>query len=397
MSKAILKYLDKYSEDDIHNVKLPTSSFEQALVIPAYAEDAGFIATTCLNESPSVLGIIIVNRPDNAPLESSQKTFELLDNLQNMNYPNLLIIDKVNEPINSKHGVGLARKIGTDLALKMYAAQQIKSPWIRQTDADASLDTKYFHTTMPTEGAVVYKHKHHTNDPQISRAIALYDAHMSYYVSALKAAGSRYAFPTLGSTIAIHANTYAQVRGYPKRNAGEDFHLLNKVAKTKNVIYSNDSTVVLEARISDRVPFGTGPSIKNIIEILMQDPSGTSYLSYDFQVFKLLGRALKQLAKLAEKPSVIDPEIKNILNDLGFDKIDNVLHKKYQSIDQRQKIIRDWFDGLKTLRFIHVAEKKYPKKSLLRSLRNLPKPISTEIFQNNNELKLFLQESQLQT
>ena len=395
MSKAITKYLAKYSEDDIHNLKLPAGTFEQALVIPAYAEDPRFIATTRLNESPGVLGIIIVNRPENAPLKSSQKTFELLEYLKKINQPNLLIIDRANEPINSKHGVGLARKIGTDLALKMYAAQQIKSPWIRQTDADASLDTQYFQTTMPTEGAVVYKHKHQATDPKVSRAITLYDAHMSYYVSALKSKGSRYAFPTLGSTIAIHAKTYAQVRGYPKRNAGEDFHLLNKVAKTKSVHYSNDSTVVLEARTSDRVPFGTGPSIKKIIELLEEDPSGISYLSYDFQVFNILGYALKQMAQLAETPSVTDPEIKSILKDLGFGKINNVLHQKYHSIDQRLEVINNWFDGLKTLRFIHAAEKKYPKQPLLSSLRNLPKPILTGIFQNNTELKTLLQESQL--
>ena len=90
MSKAITKYLAKYSEDDIHNLKLPAGTFEQALVIPAYAEDPRFIETTRLNESPGVLGIIIVNRPENAPLKSSQKTFELLEYLKKINQPNLL-------------------------------------------------------------------------------------------------------------------------------------------------------------------------------------------------------------------------------------------------------------------------------------------------------------------
>ena len=54
---------------------------------------------------------------------------------------------------------------------------------------------------------------------------------MSYYVAGLAMAGSRYAHHSLGSTIAVHAKTYAAVRGYPKRSAGEDFYLLNKICK----------------------------------------------------------------------------------------------------------------------------------------------------------------------
>ncbi len=395
MSNAILKYLEKYCEDETHRLTVPTNSFEQALVIPAYDENTAFIKTIRIKENPNVLGIIVINKPDNASIKSTHRTFELLHHLKKLDFPNLLIIDRANEPINSRQGVGLARKIGTDLAVKMYAAQQIKSPWIRQTDADATLDTKYFKTSMPAEGAVVYQHKHQTTDPKISTAIALYDAHMSYYVSALKAQGSHYAFPTLGSTIAIHADTYAQVRGYPKRNAGEDFHLLNKVAKTKSVHYSHHSTVVLEARISDRVPFGTGPSIRNILEILEDDSLGIGYLSYDFRVFRLLGTALKQLAQLARTPTTIKPIISGFLDELGFAKVVKVLHTKYHSVDQRQEILKQWFDGLKTLRFIHAAQKIYPKQPLLTSLRNLPPIIRNEILHNNVVLKNLLDENRL--
>ncbi len=390
MGNAVFKYLEKYSEIDIHRLTLPAKTFEQALVIPAYDEDIRFLDTTRLKENPNVLAIIVVNRPENASSKSTRRTFELLHDLKKRNSSNLFVIDKVNEPLNSKQGVGLARKIGTDLAVKMYASQQIKNPWIRQTDADASLDRKYFKTTMPIEGAVVYRHKHHTTDSKISPAIALYDAHMAYYVSALKQQGSLYAFPSLGSTIAIHASTYAQVRGYPKRNAGEDFHLLNKVAKVKNVHYSDESTVVLDARISDRVPFGTGPSIKKILRILEDDPQGMGYLSYDYRIFVLLGNALKQLERRARTRSEMEPTTRSILDELGFGKIDQILHTKYRSIGQRQEILKQWFDGLKTLRFIHAAEKIYPKLPLLSSLQSLPRMIRAEILRNNVGLKNLL-------
>ena len=44
-------------------------------------------------------------------------------------------------------------------------------------------------------------------------------------------AGSPYAYHSVGSTLAVRAEAYAIVRGVPKRAAGEDFYLLDKLAK----------------------------------------------------------------------------------------------------------------------------------------------------------------------
>ncbi|OUX38791.1 MAG: hypothetical protein CBE21_08565 [Proteobacteria bacterium TMED261] len=379
MSKTIQKYLENYSEKEVTQLKLPSRSFEQAIVIPAFDEDNSFLDTARIRSNPNILAIIVVNIPSDSSLNATQRTVELLESLKSSELPNLLVVDRVQEPIEAKQGVGLARKIGTDLAVKLYQDQKVRSPWIRQTDADATLDENYFDAKMPTDGAVVFKHQHQTNDPQISMAISLYDAHMSYYVSALNYAGSPYAFPTLGSTIAIQAKTYAQVRGYPKRNAGEDFHLLNKVAKINEVHSSKDSTVSLAARISDRVPFGTGPSIGKIFALLEEDPTGSSYLSYDFRVFQLLRETLIQLHQLTESPLTMKPTIRKILDRLGFQKIETILHTKYHSAGQRQDVIKRWFDGLRTLRFIHSAETIFPKTSLIGSLNDLPYSIKYEV------------------
>ena len=83
MSDAILKYLKKYCEDETHRLTVPTNSFEQALVIPAYDEDTAFIKTIRIKENPNVLGIIVVNKPDNASIKSTHRTFELLHHLKN--------------------------------------------------------------------------------------------------------------------------------------------------------------------------------------------------------------------------------------------------------------------------------------------------------------------------
>ena len=390
MSKAITKYLNSYAEKEAHELYLPKQSFSQAIVIPAFDETSDFVENLRVVEHPSVLAIVVVNRPDNASMNATRNSFALLSNLKKMRLRNLLIIDKVEKPLEAKKGVGLARKIGTDVALKLIQLEKISSPWIRQTDADASIEKNYYQTSMPKSGAIVYAHRHISKDPLISKAIALYDGHMSYYVNSLKAANSNYAYPTLGSTFAIHAETYAQVRGYPKRNAGEDFHLLNKIAKTSCVKYSTETTISLKARLSNRVPIGTGPSIKKILDIIEKDPSGQSYLSYNPLLFKFLARALKEICSFARAPCQFDEIIGSKLDELGFQKIASTLHSHYRSSDQRHEKLDQWFDALKTLRFLHKAESHYPKQSLLGTLRVLPRKERESIVSKNPRLSELL-------
>ena len=140
MTKAITKYLNNYAEKEAHELYLPKQSFSQSIVIPAFDETSDFVENLRVVEHPSVLAIVVVNRPDNAGLNATRNSFALLSNLKKMRLRNLLIIDKVEKPLEAKKGVGLARKIGTVVALLLIQLEKISSPWIRQTDADASIE-----------------------------------------------------------------------------------------------------------------------------------------------------------------------------------------------------------------------------------------------------------------
>ena len=387
MLGVINKYLATYAEEEIQSIDFPEGSFDHALVIPAYNEDASFLDAIRLQRDPNLLFIAVINKPESAAHPASKNTLQLLQELQSKNHRNLLIIDRVTRPIPSKEGVGLARKIGTDIAVQLYASGKVKSPWIRQTDADASLDDRYLKVAMPAKGAVVFSHKHMSANTLVANASVLYDAHMSYYVEALRSQHSFFAFPTLGSTIAVHAKSYAEVRGYPKRNAGEDFYLLNKIAKSSGVIYSKSSLVTIQARLSERVPFGTGPALRKIVDQLTLDPSGKSFLSYDYNSFILLGKALQQLHYFAESPIEFESQINSILTTLGFLKIGAKLHKKSRSQKQRHFVLNQWFDGFRTMRFIHEARTIYPDKSLLTTMSELPEEVRHEILIKNPEMK----------
>ena len=380
----ISRYLHKHAEPQtIAYASQVTHHYARSVVIPTYDEASGCISNVFQhNNSSDTLVIAVVNAPDNAAPAPLARTRTLLKEISSANPQHLLVIDCVSSGLTlaAKSGVGLARKLGTDIALQLYVDNKIGSPWIYQTDADAVLPADYFSAKLSGVGAVVFGHTHVSSDPHLACAARLYDLHMTHYWNGLKAAGSSYAYPTLGSTIAVHVRAYASVRGYPKRNAGEDFYLLNKIAKVAGVVHQPKTQIELQARASSRVPFGTGPALAKICAGLASDPTGQFYLSYHPASFTLLAQALTYLQNFAENlrvPSDLSAnteKIAAILNTLRFDKVRLTIAGKYNSTERRGEILQQWFDAAKTLRFIHEARRFYADQPLLEILEKTANP-----------------------
>jgi hypothetical protein len=364
-------YLTRYAESSaaFYAAKID-SKYAHCIVIPMFDEDIACLASVLRHHSASdALVIAVVNAPDNASDRALSRTRELLTAVALSTTLDVLTVDCVSPglSLSSRQGVGLARKIGTDIALQLYAQNKISNPWLYQTDADAELPEDYFSTQLPSSGAVVFGHRHHSDNARLAQAAKLYDLHMRCYIEGLQHAGSTYAYPTLGSTIAVHANAYAAVRGYPKKNAAEDFYLLNKVAKVAPVTFLPTPELRLQARRSQRVPFGTGPALDKIYNGLQHDPSGGFYQSYHPQSFELLKDTLRYLDEFAHHQASAPPMIGDLLTAIGFDKVSAVIINKYSAPSRRQTVLREWFDAGKTLRFIHQARRYYPDQPLLDS------------------------------
>ena len=371
------QYLSRYAEPVAREAGLPSDSqFRAALIVPFYDEPtAAFNRLQAAARQADVLLIAVINVPDGAPDESHTRTRELLDHARTR-ADHALIIDCVSpgKALPQKQAVGLARKIGTDLACRLWRDGYLESAWLYQTDADAVLPADYFDHNLESygAGALVFAHHHVADAPQLARAAELYDWHMAYYHTSLARVGSPYAFPTLGSTIAVRADAYAAVRGYPRRNAGEDFYLLNKVQKVAGVRYAPHVTVTLAARRSHRVPFGTGPALADIVELLERDPSGASFRSYHPRAFALLGDALTSLRRFAaDADHTFKPQVEEVLEALGFARMRALAHVKYPAEGRRQKALDDWFDARRTLRFVHESRRFWPDQPLLASLATL--------------------------
>ena len=364
----VQQYLARYAEPDSQDyAAVVQDCHHRALVVPVFDEDlANLMAIPQRSGRADVLIIFVVNIPDSAEPSTRQRNLELLSALRASCGAHDLVIDRVNTPLPRRQGVGLARKLGTDVALHLFAQGRLTCPWIYQTDADAVLPHNYFQHPLPSRGTVVFNHCHVATDPSLQRAANLYDAHATRYHQSLTAAGSHYGYPTLGSTMVIHAEDYASVRGYPRRNAGEDFHMLNKLAKVGAVTRIPNVNIELAARESHRVPFGTGPALAKIQSLLETDPSGRTFLSYHSASFELLAQTLSQLNAFAAHPStaILDDQARELLYELGWLRVVKNLATKYADANRRHKAIHDWFDALRTLRFIHLARRFYPDQPM---------------------------------
>ena len=377
MNPTIHKYLAQHAEPEAKRTSFEplTRNYTYSLVIPAYNEDVEDIRRVWRNlECDSFLAIIILNAPDqdqvhaislkqkltqNAPIQALAPGIEFCQ-APDRSTPDLLIIDRFSpgRTIPIQQGVGLARKIGMDIALSIHNIGLIKTHWLYTTDSDAELPSDYFDSDASCEVAEVlpFIHANRTIGSTINShtAVLLYELQMLYYTAALKWAKSPYAYTSVGSTLRCTSLAYAQVRGVPKRNTGEDFYLLCKLRKLGLIRSATRNPIILSARYSTRVPIGTGRAIESIDAL--QNPL-QAYQYPHPECFAALATFQAFLTQLAStQPRQLNyprSEIKSFCEKYQFEQ--RYLSKLSQNPRPAvmQKHLTDWFDGLRTLQFIH--------------------------------------------
>lgn len=384
LDKAVAQYINRYSSASSHFpiepllrllVEKSIAPYDKVLVIPAFNENFDFIQHL-INQPFNVrlLLILVINAPVAASLDSVKKNQDLVDWTRSQAQANWLL-DKTNSALSIIHehcdllvvdgfsnqrlafGVGEARKIGCDIALQLIAENWIFDSIIFTTDADVRLPNDYFDLVLkPTETSAVCNFKHVANEPW-KIPIELYEIWLRHYVVQLKRCGSPYAFHTIGSLLAISAQYYANVRGFPLRNAGEDFYLLNKLAKLGAISYRKNVCVLLDARPSDRVPFGTGPAIRKIADL----PSAEQdYLFYHPHIFTELKRWIDGIPQFFETDAVALPNaIHAILSELKVFEQIHVARKQFKTLIQFKQAVHTYFDGFKTLKTVHLLRDRY--------------------------------------
>ena len=264
-----------------------------------------------------------------------------------------------------KFGVGLARHQCCTVGMSYV---DDTSPII-SLDADSPVDPNYFQAIFDyiaqhpdfQAGHVNFKHRHcGTADEQ--RAIKIYEQHLKRHRQKLAGANSPHAWYAIGSTIVCTKGAYIKSGGYhPRRMAGEDFYLLQQLSKTGCKIEMIEEAFVFPSdRVSDRVPFGTGKAVGDIVE------SG-GWLTYHDHCYRDLGQLLDAVengvSKSAEDILKTVPEsCKSWLVSRKFADVWPKLQANSRDNEMLLRRFHEWLDAFQTLKLIHfLSDNFYPR------------------------------------
>lgn len=349
------------------------------VVIPVYDEPDLISSLNSLGQchAPNcTVGIIIVINASEKDAQSVKQrnieTHYLVQEWININKTNWLhgfvIMD--NE-LPAKHaGVGLARKIGMDEAVRIFEDKNINGIIIC-FDADTLCQPNYFKAieehfakNIDTPGCSIhFEHPiegHH--DKALYEGIMNYELHLRYYINALKLTGFPNAHQTIGSSMAVRSYAYQKQGGMNKRKAGEDFYFLNKIIALGNFTELKTTCVIPSPRTSHRVPFGTGKAVNDWINEI-----GQVGYSYAPETFTDLKQLISKISELYQVDAIsyesfhqsMPQSIQTFLDHLKF--FDVILQINLHSSTRTSFIKRFylWFDSFRILKFVHHSRDNF--------------------------------------
>ncbi|MBK5274021.1 MAG: hypothetical protein JJE30_03075 [Desulfuromonadales bacterium] len=357
--------------------------FDGAVVIPALAESASLFATlSSLADNPSelcqrFLTLVVVNHRQDAPAADKADNLTTLKLLAKgdlrLSRLRLAWIDAASTGLEMPAkggGVGLARRIGLDLALTRLLGAG-RDPLLVCLDADTLVRPDYLpalvrHFGQSRCGAAVIPFQHQRGaSPEADRLITRYELFLRGYVLGLELAGSPYAFHSVGSAMACRASAYVKINGMNSRTAGEDFYFLQQLARTVGVEQLSGTVVHPSARASHRVPFGTGRSVSRMLAGGEQEQ-----LFYQTGCFRVLGAWLKLVSEqpdaaggaIRERAGEISTCLGEFLDLNRFEEIWGKLLRNHPARAALIKAFHGWFDGLKTMKLIHhLSDSLFPR------------------------------------
>jgi len=416
-NRIIKKYLKNYSVGDRWSlVSSATGGVDNVVVIPALAESGHlFEALAALSRNPEeelkkTMVICVVNNMDAGhaspeDIADNQKTLKILESLifkkklkdgisdsagqrfleEIRESPLRLACVDASSPGRElperSGGVGLARKIGCDLALTLFDYDCDRIKLIFSLDADTLVEENYlsavrdcFERETCVASVISFAHRYPERSKERA-AIICYEIFLRYYVMGLAYAGSGYAFHSIGSTMAFTAGGYVSVRGMNRRKAGEDFYFFNKMAKVGTIGKIDTTMVHPSSRASERVPFGTGKRVGRFL-----NGEDEEYLLYDPAVFEAVKAWLFYMSsagtngpeEILSQAEQIHPGLEAFLETQKFREVWPRLVENSGNADRLKKNFNDWFDGFKTLKLInHLTRNGMPPVDMFQALKRL--------------------------
>lgn len=311
--------------------------------------------------------------------EENQLCLQLLSHVKDLH---LVVIDRSSAGLGwsgKKRGVGWARKVMFEEILYSHDDNEV----VVSLDADTDFPPDYFEALLSTLNtyphcsafSVPYYHPLSGNDA-LDRPMLRYECYMRHYLLHLLHIGSPYAFTALGSAIAFPLWSYRRVGGITPLQGGEDFYLLQKFAKTGSLISqfvepycAHNMVVEPQGRLSNRVPFGTGPAIARGVDDMDESypfyrPDGFAAIQATYNLFPALYNA-----------DIETPMSDFLRHQLATDFLWQPLRKNFKSCSLFVHACTERVDGLRILQFLKSNPNyRLPSSSLPVNFRSDPIP-----------------------
>lgn len=377
--KSWEKYLGKRNPEYTMFQLAENYSADIIVVIPCYNEPNLFETLhsllICSCPKANVLVAVIFNsgeQSDEEGVKQNRISYEEMKAFaEKKSAPGFQFVSFNFENLPRKHaGVGLARKIGMDLAVKHFLETGKSQGIIVSLDADCLVSENYLtriHQSFrknPKLCATIHNfhHRVENNDTEIEKAIRQYETYIRYFSESLKFTGFPYFYHTIGSAFAVSADAYVRAGGMGRQQGGEDFYFLQKVFELGAVEELNDVFVYPMARFSDRVPFGTGPALQKI----MAEPDGEMkvYSPHAFLELKKLFDTINRFFEMKEheiQPLLLQfhPAIANFLESASFHEALMDCKRNCATYASFRKRFFHHFNAFKIIKYLNFAHPAY--------------------------------------
>ncbi len=376
MKNTFTTYFERYAYPKTLITKAPDKALGMIVVIPSYNEPGLLSTLECINSCQlpkcKIEVLVIINEFESSPQQISvqnQKSYkaaiEWSGEFKNSSIQyHILYINDIPE---KKHGVGFARKIGMDEAARRFMYNNsLHEGIIVAFDADSTCCPdylieieKHFNSHMNCPGVSTYfEHPYQlTPEKHTREGILQYELHLRYLVQAQRYADFKQAFQTVGSCMAIRSDAYIRAGGMNTRKAGEDFYFLNRIISMGNYMELKTSVVYPSARISNRVPFGTGRAMLNWSQKQQQ-----SLLTANPDTFSVLKSFFLKIDRTQPANIILEGLHESIVSFLKKDNFNHhwkIITSGTNAEESFQKRFTQYFDAFKLLKFMHYSRDNY--------------------------------------
>lgn len=346
------------------------------VVIPCYNEpdimDTVHALEGCDNPDKNIAVIVVVNSGENTSNEivrQNRKTYsDLIAHANQSTKKNITLIPLYFDGIVRKHaGAGYARKLGMDYAIWIFYTQKNKRGIISSLDADCTVDSSYINAifeayTEKQLGIATHFFEHSIEKEQT--AIIQYELYLRYFKWALYFCGFPYAIHTVGSCFSVLADVYVRHGGMNRRQGGEDFYFLHKIVPNEKFAEINTTTINPSSRMSSRVPFGTGPAIR---QISLQNREYEIYSLQSFIHLKEFFSGVESLYKAGieqvQQYVLLQPEaLKLFLIKEGFVNWVEEINNNVSTYEAFTKRFYLKFSAFKIVQFLNEAHQSFYEK-----------------------------------